>query len=227
MTTTPREVRAAGGPAAGRPRARARTVAVVGVLGVVLAGLAGCTAAPIAPPDVTAPAALPSARQTPPPPAAPPAAAPVVEEPPAPPPAPADEVHVPSEPAPAAEERLLALVNQARTDAGLAPLTRDPDLDAIARAWSTHLATEGLSLAHNPDYASQIPSGASRWAENVGHMDPSGASAEDVAATIHAAWMDSPGHRANLLDPALTHIGIGVASSPDHGWYLTQDFAAY
>ena len=39
--------------------------------------------------------------------------------------------------------------------------------------------------------------------------------------------MDSPGHRENLLNPAYTHIGVGVAHNPAYGYYLTQNFAAY
>lgn len=39
--------------------------------------------------------------------------------------------------------------------------------------------------------------------------------------------MESPGHRENLLNPAYTHLGVGVAYSREHGWYLTQNFAAY
>ena len=131
-----------------------------------------------------------------------------------------------AEPASGAEAQVLALANDARAAAGLPPLTRDPGLDAVARGWSVHLATQGAGISHNPDYAAHIPPGASKWAENVGWMS-AGPTAEEAAATIHGEWMASPGHRANLLDPALTHIGIGVASNPEAGWYLTQNFAAY
>ena len=126
-----------------------------------------------------------------------------------------------------AEEQVLVLANQARADAGLAPLERSADLDVVARAWSTHLATEGLDLAHNPDFAELIPGGWSQAAENVGWMSPSGASYDAVVATIHESWMESEGHRHNLLNPDFTHIGIGVVSNASSGWYLTQNFAQY
>jgi len=122
---------------------------------------------------------------------------------------------------------VLALANEARAAEGLAPLARSGDMDAVALAWSTHLAAGGLDLAHNPDYSTQIPGGWSQAAENVGWMGPSGMVAEEVAAQIHESWMASPGHHANLMNPAFTHIGIGVVTSPEHGWYLTQNFAAY
>ena len=51
-------------------------------------------------------------------------------------------------------------------------------------------------------------------------------SGDQVAQTIHQNWMDSSGHRANLLNPALTHLGVGVVQGPN-GYYFTQNFAAY
>jgi uncharacterized protein YkwD len=193
--------------------------AVVAGLGItLLVATAGCVT------TETVAAPLPSVRATPPPPAVPAPAATATptdgatpEQPPT------------AEPDPLllAEEQVLALANQARADAGLVPLERSAEMDTVSRAWSAHLATEGLDLAHNPDFAELIPGGWSQAAENVGWMSPSGATYDEVAATIHQSWMESEGHRHNLLNPAFTHIGIGVVSSPEHGWYLTQNFAAY
>jgi uncharacterized protein YkwD len=45
------------------------------------------------------------------------------------------------------------------------------------------------------------------------------------AKTVLAAWMSSPAHRANILDPDLDHLGVGVAFDASSGrWYTTQDF---
>jgi uncharacterized protein YkwD len=45
------------------------------------------------------------------------------------------------------------------------------------------------------------------------------------AATVLKAWMESPTHRANILDPDLDRLGVGVAYDPSSGrWYATQDF---
>lgn len=125
-------------------------------------------------------------------------------------------------------EQLLALTNQARADAGLSPLAGHPDLDAVAQAWSHELAASGQSLAHNPTYAEQIPGGWSAAGENVAWIDDGGRLTEsEVAARIHQGWMDSPGHRANILNPRFTHLGVGAAHNPRHGYYLTQNFARY
>lgn len=206
---------------------RVARAVVVGLGIVLLAGAAGCVttqtvAAP--PPSVRATPSLTSVRATPPPPAV---LIPAATATPAEPPTPAQPPASAPDPLLLAEEQVLVLANQARADAGLAPLERSADMDAVSRAWSTHLAAGGLELAHNPDFAELIPGGWSQAAENVGWMSPSDATYDEVAATIHESWMGSEGHRHNLLNPAFTHIGIGVVSSPESGWYLTQNFGAY
>lgn len=188
------------------------------MLGALLAALAcaGCGVERV-PDAVLQTAPIADVRAVPPEPVLPPA-----PEPPAEPPA---EV---AEPDAAAEDQVFALANAARAEAGLAPLERMTEIDVVARAWSTHLATGGLDLAHNPDFSTQIPPGWSGAAENVGWMQDNGQlSADAVAERIHQGWMDSPGHRENLLNPAYTRIGVGVAHSAEHGWYLTQNFATY
>lgn len=128
----------------------------------------------------------------------------------------------------AIEERVFARANEARQAEGVGPLERHEGLDAVARAWSLHLADGGRQLAHNPDFSQQMPSGWTAAGENVGWIDEGGRlDPEQVADRVHDGWMDSPGHRENLLRPDYTHLGVGVAHDPDHGYYLTQNFARY
>jgi len=47
---------------------------------------------------------------------------------------------------------------------------------------------------------------------------------EAVARSIVGGWVDSPGHRANILDCSYGRIGVGVAISPDEEVYATQNF---
>lgn len=68
-------------------------------------------------------------------------------------------------------------------------------------------------MYHNPQYSTQIPAGWSRAAENV-------ASGYAPSAVVNA-WMNSPGHRANILGD-FTTIGIGYVNG-----YATQVFAKY
>lgn len=198
-------------------RARAATVAaLIAVAGLAALLLAGCAPeAPEVPPDVVVQERPSPTRAHPPTPSPTPTPEP---EPVAPEPAPVEA-------AAAVEDEVFALANAARADAGLPPFERLTGLDDVARAWSTTLATQGRDLAHNPDFSRQIPDGWSSAGENVGWMSSGGA--DEVAARMHQEWMDSPGHRENLLNPAFTHLGVGAVHSDEHGWYLTQNFGQY
>jgi uncharacterized protein YkwD len=46
-----------------------------------------------------------------------------------------------------------------------------------------------------------------------------------VPKTVVQMWLNSPGHRRNMLDPIFTRTGLGVALGSDNVWYLTQEFA--
>ena len=124
---------------------------------------------------------------------------------------------------PTAEAAVLALVNEARADAGCGALTADPALAAVARAHSadmrdrdyfSHTSPEGLSPF---DRAEQAGVDDSR-AENI-------AFGQSDAAAVMEAWLESPGHRQNILDCELTRLGVGVAEGPGGPWW-TQLFGA-
>lgn len=136
---------------------------------------------------------------------------------------PPDEV-VSSAPDAQAERRLVELINRERAQAGLPGLAVQLDMQAVADRWSGMMVDRGsrcelASLRHNPDYAREMPDGWSLLAENVAcgmTVDP-----------IHQSLMASPGHRANILDGAFTHIGVGVAIAADGAMWVTQDFGQY
>lgn len=117
---------------------------------------------------------------------------------------------------------LLSLLNRERTSRGLAPLQLDASLAAVARTKSQEMAGVGYFSHTSPTYGSpqQMLSrygiAYSAFAENIAR----GTS----AANIHASWMASPGHRANILNPAFTRIGIGVAQSGSGMYSATQLF---
>lgn len=99
------------------------------------------------------------------------------------------------------QARVAELVNQTRSGYGRSYLRDNLQLDAKAQAWAEHLARTN-TLEH-----SNLPSGITyQWrslAENVGY----GGSIEQV----HRAYLGSPGHRANILDPRWNYMGTGVA----------------
>lgn len=110
---------------------------------------------------------------------------------------------------------LLRLVQQARQEQGLAPLERDARLDAVALAHSRDMQTHGFVAHTSPTTgsaadrvrAAQLRSGL--VLENIGR----GYS----AAEIHRGLLDSPGHRANLINPDVNAIGVGVVVDESDG----------
>lgn len=126
----------------------------------------------------------------------------------------------------AATSRLMELLNGARKDAGLPALSPHPGLARVAEAHSRDMAEHGFFGHVSPttgDPASRVRSAGMRFsivAENVGV----GRSASDV----HRALLDSPGHRGNMLNAKLTHVGVGVILKPRDDrfdFYATQLFA--
>ncbi|MFC5381279.1 CAP domain-containing protein [Aquipuribacter nitratireducens] len=123
-------------------------------------------------------------------------------------------------PASASLTSMYSHVATSRRSAGKRQLSRGTALQRVAQAWAVELARTG-QLRHNPRYASLIPRGWLRAGENVGYV--SGSSPE---ARLHRMWMDSRGHRANILG-AYTHVGIGRAFDSRGRLWGVQVFAAY
>lgn len=106
------------------------------------------------------------------------------------------------------EDSLTARLNGARSDQGLPSLATRSDLVAVARAQATRMADSG-TLFHNPNLATDVTNW--RWVgENVGY-------GPDVQ-TVHVAFMNSDGHRANILDADYSEVGVGVVERGDRVW---------
>jgi uncharacterized protein YkwD len=113
------------------------------------------------------------------------------------------------------EARMLALVNRDRVAAGLAPLAADPALAAVARAHSQEMKRTGI-VGH----VSPTPGDASDRAARAGIH--TGLLLENIArayglAEAETGLMNSPGHRANLMNPSVTHVGIGIETGAEVG----------
>ena len=122
----------------------------------------------------------------------------------------------------AAEAQLVQLINQTRSQQGLAPLTVDERLTRAARK-HTQLMVQHLALSHQFDGE---PPPQTRFS-NEGL--PSDSSSENVALNqnipgAHDALMHSPPHRAAILDPNYNVVGVGVLQT-DEGFFVTEDFA--
>ncbi len=106
----------------------------------------------------------------------------------------------------AAESAFVTQVNEVRARAGVAPLTVDPQLRSLARGWTAEMHAGNCGGGAYICHASPISSGVTHeWAklgENVG-------TGPDVTS-VTDAFVQSPGHYANMIDPDFTHIGVGV-----------------
>lgn len=120
-----------------------------------------------------------------------------------------------------AEEGFASAVNASRDAEGLGPLAVNAPLAEIARAWSGEMDAADR-MSHNPHYAAQYPGGWTRMGENVGYATWPGAPVSQVVSHLHQAFMDSPGHRANILGD-YNQVGVGVVIDGDTVW-VTVNF---
>ena len=116
------------------------------------------------------------------------------------------------------EAGFLSSLNSQRAAGGLGPLALNGSMTAAADGWALSMAT-GSFLAHADDIISGTPSGWTKVGENVGRGQS--------VTSLTSAFMNSPGHRANIMDASYTHIGIAVYTHPRDGRiYTTHRFAA-
>ena len=120
----------------------------------------------------------------------------------------------------AIEQAVLDLTNAERQKAGLQPLQADRNLMNSARQKSTDMASNNYFSHTSPTYGSpfdQMKANGVTYksaAENI-------AMGQRTAEEVVKGWMESPGHRQNILTPEFTHIGIGYDKN---GNYWTQQF---
>jgi Cysteine-rich secretory protein family len=112
------------------------------------------------------------------------------------------------------EGDFFSAVNAARSAAGVHPVVWADDLAAVARRQAERMARAG-ELFHNPNLGGEV-SGWQVVSENVGYGPTWNA--------IQDAFMASPEHRANLLDPEVTQLGVGTVVGPDGRLWVSQVF---
>ncbi|WP_225804967.1 sigma-70 family RNA polymerase sigma factor [Streptomyces sp. NK15101] len=121
------------------------------------------------------------------------------------------------------EEQVISLVNAERAKAGCGPLTEHPLLTEAAQGHSDDMAARNFFDHTNPDGdgpGERITAAGYAWSsygENI-------AKGQTTAAQVMDSWMNSPGHRANILNCGFKEIGIGLHTSG--GPYWTQAFGS-
>lgn len=130
---------------------------------------------------------------------------------------------VPASPAAAAggpAGEVFAMVNQQRASNGLPPLVSDPVLDNAAYQWANYLRAYGL-FEHSSSAWRDSMIGGSGWVysgENI-------AAGYTSAASVMNGWMNSAGHRANILGRNYVGMGVAYITGGPWGTYWVQIFA--
>ncbi|UOO38725.1 SafA/ExsA family spore coat assembly protein [Oscillospiraceae bacterium CM] len=135
-----------------------------------------------------------------------------------------EKIYIPSiDDVKALEQQVIDLVNRNRVSAGLAPLAANWELSRVARYKSQDMINKGYFGHTSPTYGSPF-----KMMEDFGiHFTAAG---ENIAygqrspQEVMNAWMNSPGHRANIMSPIYNQIGVGVAKASNGTFYWTQEF---
>ena len=124
-------------------------------------------------------------------------------------------------------QQVTALINAVRQEAGLSPLTVDLRMVDAARRHSADMATNnvfGHTGSDGSNAGARVRAAGYDWnfvAENV-------AAGQSGSEAVVSSWMNSPGHRANILHANARHLGIGYVyeAGTQYGHYWTVNFGA-
>lgn len=120
------------------------------------------------------------------------------------------------------EKEVFNLINQQRTNNGLQPLKVDNEVQRVAKIKAQDMVTNNYFSHESPVYGSPFDMlknfkvSYTTAGENI-----AGNSSNSVAVN---AWMNSSGHKANILNSSFNYTGIGVVSSPKYGKIYVQMF---
>lgn len=121
------------------------------------------------------------------------------------------------------QKEVVRLVNKERAAAGLKALTQKSELDKVAIAKSKDMAKNNYFSHTSPTYGSpfdmlkQFGVKYSAAGENIAY-------GQKTPEEVMNGWMNSPGHRANILNANFTQIGVGVAKKSNGQLVWTQTF---
>lgn len=123
---------------------------------------------------------------------------------------------------PALEAKMLELINEERAKEGLTPLKADPHQAEVARAHSKDMFVRGFFAHTNPDGKDPFDRMKEARVKYI-------AAGENLALAqtleiAHRNLMNSPGHRANIMNPAFGRVGIGIQDGGFYGLMISQEF---
>lgn len=125
------------------------------------------------------------------------------------------------DPETAAEREVLALVNQERAKADCQPVRADDGLSRLATSFSQDMAERGFFAHTSPDGKSPWDRAEARGISELGGENIARGQAN--ARSVMDSWMNSPGHKANILNCDYRTLGVGAHFAEGGPWW-TQDF---
>ncbi|MBU5210055.1 MULTISPECIES: CAP domain-containing protein [Heyndrickxia] len=120
----------------------------------------------------------------------------------------------------ASEKQVVELVNKERAKQGLPALKIDNELSKVARVKSNDMATNKYFDHTSPTYGSPFDM-MKKFGIKYSTAGENIAMGQRTPEEVMKAWMNSDGHRANILNKNYTHIGVGYVAN---GNYWTQEF---
>jgi uncharacterized protein YkwD len=116
------------------------------------------------------------------------------------------------------ESQFVSAINAIRAAHGAQPLQVYGELTDIARSWSDQMVANG-GISHNPDLSNEVQAYWLKLGENVGVGG-------DVQSLMNA-FVNSPAHYRNIIDPEFNYIGVGVSYDANGRIYTTHDFMRF
>lgn len=120
--------------------------------------------------------------------------------------------------------RMIDAVNAERARHKLAPLRGEETLMQIADFYACRLVDGGFFGHEDPFGGSTLDSRAADFGYAFLKIGENLAAGQESVDEALSAWLASPSHRAILLDPAFTEIGVAVKSGGANGFYWVQEF---
>ncbi|HEX8637671.1 MAG TPA: CAP domain-containing protein, partial [Pyrinomonadaceae bacterium] len=120
------------------------------------------------------------------------------------------------------EAEMLELVNRERAANGLEPLASDPEMTEVARRHSADMFERGYFSHNTPE--NKTPFDRMRAADVRFRTAGENLALAPTLSIAHTGLMNSPGHRANILEPRYGRLGIGILDGGRRGLMITQNF---
>ncbi|MHC5308300.1 CAP domain-containing protein [Bartonella sp. LJL80] len=121
-------------------------------------------------------------------------------------------------PAFAASDDAASLLNAIRAEHGLTPLSPDSQLEKMAQHQANLMADKG-KVSHSVGWGNGFVARLRKFGIRGAAGENLCAGQKDIASA-YKAWMNSPGHRRNMLDPEFGHFGLAKASTPQKPNYI-------